>query len=153
MSKLAESFNHYFVESVNETVSSMFESRRSIKFILLPNSINLEETDDTEIANALLSLKNVVPGIDRIKPQVLKFLHKGDTSSEFINRMFQNGIYPDIFKTAIVIPLSKSGKRNDIKDYRPVSILTTFNKAIEKILYKRIMNFIRLNIGKERRSL
>lgn len=44
-----------------------------------------------------------------------------------MNRMFETGTYPDIFKTAIVIPINKSGKKSDIRDYRPVSILNCFN--------------------------
>jgi hypothetical protein len=55
--------------------------------------------------------------------------------------MFKSGIYPTIFKTAIVIPINKSQKNTDASDYRPVSILTCFNKIVEKILYKRIMGF------------
>lgn len=143
-SELADSFNHYFIESVNETVSCMSESKKSINFYPLPNSMNLEETDEVEVANALMSLKNVSPGIDKITPQVFKFLcnELSHQLSYLINRMFKTGIYPDIFKTAIVIPINKSGRRNDIKDYRPVSILSSFNKVIEKILYKRLMNFV-----------
>lgn len=145
--ELAESFNQYFIESVNETVLSIPESRKPLTFKSLPNSMGLEETDDLEVANTINSLKNVSPGIDGIKPQVLKFLSK-DLShplSHLINQMFRTGVYPDNFKTAIVVPINKSGKKNDIKDYRPVSILTSFNKVTEKIIYRRIMNFISQN--------
>ena len=109
--------------------------------------MGLEETDSDEILNAIHSLKNVSSGIDGIKPQVIKFLKNelAQPLCHLINKMFQSGIYPDIFKTAIVIPINKSGKKNDIKDYRPVSILTSFNKVVEKILYKRIMNFVQKN--------
>jgi hypothetical protein len=145
--ELAESFNQYFIDSVNETVSSMSESRKPIKFISLTKSMGLEDTDVSEVTNAINSLKNVTPGIDEIKPQVLKFLINELSSPlcYLINRMFQTGNYPDIFKTAIVIPINKTGKKNDIRDYRPVSILTSFNKVIEKILYRRIMSFITKN--------
>ena len=145
--ELSESFNQYFIESVNETVSSMSESRKSLKFTSLTNSMGLEETDELEVTNAINSIKKVSPGIDGIKPQILKSLRHEITKPlcHLINRMFLTGNYPDIFKVAIVIPINKSGKKNDIKDYRPVSILTSFNKVIEKILYRRIMNFVTIN--------
>jgi hypothetical protein len=145
--EIAESFNQYFIESVNETVSSISESRKSFKFISLPNSMGLDETDEMEVKNAINSLKNVSAGNDGIKPQVVKFLqnHLSLPMCHLINRMFLTGIYPDIFKTAIVIPINKSGKKNDISDYRPVSILNSFNKIVEKVLYRRIMNFVTKN--------
>lgn len=146
-SELANSFNHYFIESVNETVSSLSESRKSPKFFSLSHSMGLEDTDEIEVVNAINSLKNVSAGIDGIKPQVLKFLKKelANPLCHLINQMFHTGIYPDIFKSAIVIPINKSGKKNDIRDYRPISILTSINKVIEKIIYHRIMNFVNIN--------
>jgi len=145
--EIAESFNHQFIDSVNETVSSMSVPSQHFKFSSLSKSMGLEETNSDEIINAIQSLKNVSPGIDNIKPQVIKFLKNeiAEPLCYLINNMFQSGIYPDIFKTAIVIPINKTGKKNDIQDYRPVSILSSFNKVVEKILYKRIMNFVQKN--------
>lgn len=145
--ELAENFNHYFIDSIEETVSSMPESRKSFQFSSIQKSMGLDNTDEVEVINAINSLKNVSPGIDGIKPKILKILkyELARPLCHLINLMFESGIYPDMYKTAIVVPINKSGKKNDIKDYRPVSILTSFNKVIEKILYRRIMSFISAN--------
>jgi hypothetical protein len=45
-------------------------------------------------------------------------------------------------KTAIVIPINKTGIKTSVNDYRPVSILTIFNKIIEKIIHKDIYDFV-----------
>ena len=48
-------------------------------------------------------------------------------------------------KKADVIPLHK-GKRNDLKtNYRPISLLLTLSKLLEKIVYKRTYNFLDSN--------
>ncbi|CAF4755691.1 unnamed protein product [Pieris macdunnoughi] len=52
------------------------------------------------------------------------------------------GIYPDVWKIAKIIPIHKSGSRLSIENYRPISILNTFSKVFEKIIYKAIHNII-----------
>jgi hypothetical protein len=59
-----------------------------------------------------------------------------------INSIFNTAIYPDILKQAVVIPINKTGEVFNINDYRPVSILSTINKIIEKIIYNRMYSFI-----------
>ena len=44
-----------------------------------------------------------------------------------------------MLKLAKVVPLFKSGARNDIKNYRPISILPIFDKVIEKVIHKRVI--------------
>jgi hypothetical protein len=61
--------------------------------------------------------------------------------THLLNRIMSSGIYPDIYKMAIVIPINKSGDTTNVKDYRPVSILSTYNKIIEKALHRRMVEF------------
>ena len=52
------------------------------------------------------------------------------------------GVFPDLLKTAKVIPLYKSGERKIINYYRPISILSFFSKIFEKTMYHYISNFM-----------
>ena len=52
------------------------------------------------------------------------------------------GVFPNKLKIAKVIPLYKSGNRNCTSNYRPISILPTISKIFEKLLHKRIYNFL-----------
>jgi hypothetical protein len=91
----------------------------------------------------IASLKNSAPGIYGIKSVHVKAI-ANDIAPLFvhlINKMMENGTYPEVFKTAIVTPINKTGKTMDVNDYRPVSILTTFNKIAEKIIHKRLISF------------
>ena len=50
-------------------------------------------------------------------------------------------------KIAKVIPLFKSGDNNIYKNYRPVSILPSFSKILEKAVYNRFTDYLtKLNI-------
>ena len=51
------------------------------------------------------------------------------------------GIFPDELKIARVVPLFKSGDRNEMVNYRPISLLPVFSKIFEKLIHKRLMSF------------
>ena len=54
------------------------------------------------------------------------------------NVSFQTGIFPDMMKLAKIKPLFKKGDRQDIQNYRPISILSAFSKILEKLMYNRL---------------
>ena len=52
--------------------------------------------------------------------------------AELINKSFQSGIFPDIFKIAKVIPIFKSQSRVLCNNYRPISLLSNISKLTKK---------------------
>merc|ERR1711954_372892 len=61
---------------------------------------------------------------------------------KIFNLSINTGIYPNSLKIAKVIPIFKSGSKNSVNNYRPISILSTINKIFEKIIYSRLVNYI-----------
>ena len=43
---------------------------------------------------------------------------------------------------SVIIPIHKNNNKNNIENYRPISIIAQFSKIIKKIIKKRIDNFI-----------
>src|SRR6218665_1549755 len=62
--------------------------------------------------------------------------------SEIINCSFKTSIVPNALKIAKVVPIFKKGERDNITNYRPISILPYFNKFFEKIMYDRLYNYV-----------
>ena len=59
-----------------------------------------------------------------------------------INESMSTGKFPDLMKLAKVVPLYK-GKARDIEmNYRPISLLTTMSKVMEKVIYTRVYTFL-----------
>ena len=52
------------------------------------------------------------------------------------------GTFPDELKITRVIPLFKSGNRNLMSNYEPISILPTLSKIFEKLIHVRIYQFL-----------
>ena len=58
------------------------------------------------------------------------------------NSSLENGIFPDIWKLAGVIPIFKSGVKKDINNYRPISVISVISRIWERIVHDQIINFI-----------
>ena len=61
------------------------------------------------------------------------------------NILFITGIVPNSFKVAEVIPVYKKGSQTNLCNYRPISLLSIFNKLLEKLMFKRLIDFLEKN--------
>ena len=59
-----------------------------------------------------------------------------------INMSISKGIFPEKLKIVKVIPLHKGGSTQDLNNFRPISLLSIFDKIIEKIIHKRLYHFL-----------
>ena len=59
-----------------------------------------------------------------------------------INESFSSGIFPDKLKNAKVITLHKKGLTDNPSSYRPISLLSIFSKIFEKVMHKRLYEFL-----------
>ena len=52
------------------------------------------------------------------------------------------GVFPSILKTAKVVPVFKKDSKLDYSNYHPISLLSNFEKILEKLMYKRLYTFL-----------
>ena len=55
------------------------------------------------------------------------------------------GIFRRSMKIAKVTPFYKSGKKNLMTNYRPISVLSCFSKILERIMYNRLYSYLNDN--------
>ena len=55
---------------------------------------------------------------------------------------FKFGIFPDVLKVTKVIPIHKSGDKSKVNNYRPISVLNSISKILEKLLVSRLLCFL-----------
>lgn len=53
-------------------------------------------------------------------------------------KSLNDGIFPKQWKDAQIVPIHKKGPKNNITNYRPVSLLNNFGKMLEKVVYEHI---------------
>ena len=53
----------------------------------------------------------------------------------------ETGIFPSEWKMANVVPVYKTDDKQNVKNYRPVSLLPIFGKVFERLIYKEMYSF------------
>jgi Notch-like protein len=101
-----------------------------------------------DIEKIIRSLKTKnTSGYDEISNRIIK------SSSAYIisplthicNAILNTGIFLERLKFAIVKPVFKKGKSHEISNYRPISLLTSFSRIIDKLVYRRLITHIEAN--------
>jgi hypothetical protein len=114
----------------------------------LTRSIFLAPTDPIEVQNLITSLKSKKSsGHDNLSSSFLKDI-AGQISTPvcvLINKSLELGIVPESMKIAKVMPIYKAKEHDIFSNYRPISLLPTISKILERVLHKRVYNFLNTN--------
>ncbi|CAG2244881.1 unnamed protein product [Mytilus edulis] len=87
-------------------------------------------------------------GPDGISNHILKYcahsLYKPLT--KLFNFSLHSGVYPSLWKVSNVCPVYKNkGDKNIMSNYRPIALLSSVSKILEKVIYKAIYEFCEFN--------
>ena len=148
-SVLAETFNDYFVYIASELKEPMtqpdFAKLRELVSKKIPENVTfyLPDVDENFVFTFLSTLDvSKSTGIDGIGPRLRK-LSPGVISTFILKKkMHRKWIFPLLWKQAKVTPLYKNGSRDEINNYRPISILPALSKLIEKFIQKKLVSFL-----------
>ena len=85
-------------------------------------------------------------GLD-VLPLGLKDIAKGISKplTHVINLSLKSGVVPSKFKLSKVKPLFKSGNTQNIDNYRPISILSSISKILEKCVHSQVLKYLENN--------
>ena len=87
---------------------------------IVKNLTNKSSSGCDDISNSML--KKIIDNI--VEPLVIIF-----------NKSLSTGIFPVAMKQADVVPLHKGKSKEYVTNYRPISLLITISKILEKIVY------------------
>ena len=90
-------------------------------------------------------------GFDGISTKLLKVIEPVILKSLtlLINQVLYSGVFPDKLKIAKVIPIFKKDDPSLFENYRPISLLPTISKVLEKTnFYTIIFIFQRKEVSK-----
>ena len=63
--------------------------------------------------------------------------------THIFNLSISEGIFPASMKKAKVVPIYKKGSKQNVENYRPISLLPVFSKLLERLIYNRLNAFLK----------
>ena len=144
---IANGFNNHFSNIAIDLVNQLPKSSQHFEDYLTssnPSSIFFYPTSPFEVKQ---HINKITPkysaGWDEIPSVVLKHLPDSivNVLSYVFNLSLCQGNFISSFKHAKVIPVYKKGDAENLNNYRPISMLSSFSKILEKIVYKRLYSF------------
>ena len=142
---IANEFNRYFVSlaaKLNENYRQDYASPAGTTANSCSSSIYLTECDQYEIMEIISELKN---GKSSDIPIHLIKKSTGIISpllASYFNKCMQEGLFPDELKTGRITPIYKKDNEELFENYRPISTLPVFGKILEKLIFRRLYNFL-----------
>ena len=123
-----DNINHY-LNKIPNSESSLF---------LAPTTV-----DETHHLIKSLPIKNS-SGHDSISNNLLKKLSPSiiEPLTIIFNKSLETGILPEEMKKADVVPLYKSKDEHECTNCRPISLLITISKLLEKVMYRRTYYYL-----------
>ena len=116
------------------------------KFLKKRNQFNfiIAHISEEEVLKIIESLPNKSTGPASLPLKLLKMIADIIVVPlcNIINLSFSTGVFPDVLKIAKVIPLHKGGSTEELNNFRPISLLSIFDKIIEKIMHSRLYAFL-----------
>ena len=148
--QIANEFGHYFSKIGNKHMENIKPPNTNIKDYLkvIPrNAKNLyfTPTTDREVMNLISKLPNQKSsGYDNVDNVILKQIKEciSPVLAKIFNLSMLEGKFPDKMKLAEVVPLHKSKETFLLNNYRPILLLITISKLLEKVVYTRTYSFL-----------
>jgi hypothetical protein len=152
---IANSFNSYFTNIASEIANDIHPSdspplppsHPAHPDIPIFNMADSPVTEDEILSCIKLLQDKRTSDMTGLSTHLLKkIIHTILTPlSHIFTKSLSSGVVPSHLKIAKIIPIFKSGDCLDMNNYRPISLLSTFSKILEKIVCSRLTNFLESN--------
>lgn len=143
----SSSFNTYFV-NVGKSLSDNITAPPSHFSTYLPPTngqiFTLNPTTVNEVLTLINNSRETAAGYDQLPMTLIKKAASAlaPLLTHVFNLSIVTGVFPQPLKIARVTPIHKSGPIDLCPNYRPVSVLVSISKLLERIVYNQLMTFI-----------
>ena len=145
--ELSNEFNNHFANIGPKLASEIDFDSSSYKRYLAGTDkrFELQPTNPNKVFSLLNKLdKSKATGLDTISARFVR--ECADLICvpicDIFNQSISQGKFPDDWKYARVTPLFKQGNRDDVNNYRPISVIPIVAKVFERIVYDQLYAYL-----------
>ena len=149
--EIVEGFNNFFTNIAGQICDNIPTSQRDYTTYLknsCPKSFYLHPITEEDLINTTRKLKpKTSSGQDNISTKLLKetITEIATPLTHIFNTTFTTGIIPDSQKIAKILPIHKAGNKIKLNNYRPISLLPSHSKLLEKMVCTQLLSFLEKN--------
>jgi Reverse transcriptase (RNA-dependent DNA polymerase) len=150
--EMAQAFNNYFSRVGSDIINSIDQSNVD-PLSYIPDNPNVPEFNINntgpvhviDVVNSMQSKSSV--DCDFISMKLIKFvIYEICVPLAHIYQLsITSGVFPSRFKSSRVVPIFKQGDPTLCDNYRPVALVSTFSKILEKMVATDFFNHLDLN--------
>ena len=148
--ELAETFNLHF-STVGKKLAAEIPNENMEPEAYMQRTQHRFSLKAPTVSTVYKLLENInvrkATGLDGVSNKLLKFAAHivAPSLTEIFTTSINTGIFPTEWKIARVTPIFKKGKKNDLNNYRPISVIPTVTKILEKIVYEQLFSYFNDN--------
>jgi hypothetical protein len=150
---IANEFNNFFSTIGSKISDSVLPTDRPPDFYIrnLPADapeLNFDFVSPCRVLNTIKCFDNKSSvDLDGLSLNFIKFiaLEICTPLAHIFNLSLTQGIFPERLKTSRIVPIFKTGDKHLCDNYRPISLVSSLSKVLEKIVALNLTNFLQSN--------
>ena len=144
---ICEMFNNYYVNAGKNLSNNIIDNNIPATDYLdsrVSETLIFPSTDELEVTRLVECLDDSAAGVDDIPARIIKSVSReiAYPLTTLFNLSMRDGIFPDQFKIAKITPIFKKDNKQELKNYRPISVLPCLSKILEKLIHDRLTDFL-----------
>ena len=149
--QVAEVFNKHFTTIGQKIAKAFGKGNKDVRGPLQKKAYKSSQLDLVTSNFVKIQLQNLKTnkaiGLDKISARLLKDSADiiAPSLQALINGSFLEGKFPNNWKSAKIVASFKSGDKNNCGNYRPISILPSISKIIERAVHQQFYKFLQVN--------
>ena len=145
--QIADEFNRFFSTVAQKLTENLpvYEKEKYQRKVSDDTKFTIPPMNEQYVVKQIESMGNgKATGLDNISVRLLKIAKNAVSRhiTHILNMSIQSGHVPSLMKAARVVPIHKSGDVEDTNNYRPISVLPTVSKILERYIHGLLYDYL-----------
>lgn len=136
--------NDFFIDGIPHVPKCSDYEKLFLNSKFCNSEFTFKPVTSEEISREIFNLKSQSTGFDDISGKMLQLTSEWVSLplTHIINYSFESGNIPNAWKVAVVKPLPKKKTPSELKDLRPISLLSVILKIAERVFLRQLKDYM-----------